>query len=155
MNLSIGAALATVLLGLSFFAGMRFESASAMRHEAQALRTQADQMRAEIVSRDQEIKHREQVNAESERGYLATIHEQNIALDSVRADLRNVRLRSGACPRVPATPAASQAPGIATPESRSGLPDDLAEMAGDRFARCDAIVAQLNALIDWNKRNSP
>ena len=155
MNLIVGAAIAVILLGASFFAGMRVESAAAARHEATALRTQGDQLRAEIVSRDQEIKHREQVNAESERGYLATIHQQNTALDSVRADLRNVRLRRGACPRVPAAPAASETPRIATPESGNELAPDAAENLGNLAARADRTAAQLNQLIDWLKENRP
>lgn len=147
-----GAVAVAILVAFAFNTVLGWREDAAELPKVQA---DFDAYRSDIEAQAQERARREAIDREIEQTYQSTIREQGEALAAARHQLRGVRLRLGACAAVPAADGSPAATASADAAGADGLPDNLAEMAGDRFAQCDAIAARLNALIDWQRRTRP
>jgi hypothetical protein len=102
----------------------------------------------QLAERDRQ----ESINREITSSYIDVMAKQDAALIDARKRLAGVRLR--VCPALPAAPPATEAASAAPAESTDRLaPVVAADDVAERFARCDATAARLNALIDWATRN--
>lgn len=120
--------------------------------------------RARITREAEEREQQRRIDREITQGYIATLSKQEADLAAARRELRNVRLRlsaadvsAAACAGAPAAGAGDTGgdgqPALVAGAGEAGEGID-AEAVAERFARCDAAGARLNALIERDRRLS-